>query len=600
MGKNNENENVYVERQDNTQVRRPVLLKRFQKASPAKQIESYLKIYGVPQQSTLSADTRTPDQKETNRKAGELELYRQKEEEQKQLNRQIALGIGATGAIIGSQFTPAAPYVNAALATHSGINLAEQYHEGTLGFNGETALNTLGLTPYGVKALSYITPKSSKQLSVLSEIKPNVRTRVGDVEVNTPAMTYRQGSKEMADDFLKTGVVNSDGYSNPMFAKGHLWYGIPDEKSLQQGQGISIGKVRLFKRNEEAPKTHLLVSNAPMEAANSKSGFNSIRVGQQRPFPISDKEMKYWIKEGLQDEAINYNNAYYQGTLETPTTIVIGDPVRRIPAFKGAANKENTTLYEFVPGYGYKQVTSQPNTYIWINSKNASMMSDQQWDDAYNAAINAGDYKEVKRLRDLHFQTKSNSTNIDSSGNPIHMYHGSPKTDITEFKHMGSQQGGRGTGEEGFYFTPKYSYAERYKAKHLMKDTNTDEGKIYDTYLNIQKPGYFPQDFPEASVKDFYQMSTPTRIAYEQNGYDGLHLGRMLNNIMGKRPETVVFKNSQIKSARPITYDDRGKIIPLSKRDDFTNPDIRFGWLAPLFGVSAAASLANSKTKNKQ
>jgi hypothetical protein len=65
------------------------------------------------------------------------------------------------------------------------------------------------------------------------------------------------------------------------------------------------------------------------------------------------------------------------------------------------------------------------------------------------------------------------------------MYHGSPKTDITEFKHMGSQQGGRGTGEEGFYFTPKYSYAERYKAKHLMKDTNTDEGKIYDTYLNI-------------------------------------------------------------------------------------------------------------------
>jgi hypothetical protein len=31
-------------------------------------------------------------------------------------------------------------------------------------------------------------------------------------------MTYRQGSKEMADDFLKTGVVNSEGYSNPLFA----------------------------------------------------------------------------------------------------------------------------------------------------------------------------------------------------------------------------------------------------------------------------------------------------------------------------------------------------------------------------------------------
>lgn len=599
MGKNNENENVHVERQDNTRVRRPVLQKRIQKASPAKQIESYLKIHGVPQQPVISADTRTQEQKEINRKAGELELYRQKEEEQKQLNRQIALGIGATGAIIGSQFTPAAPYVNAALAAHSAANLGAQYHEGTLGFNIETSLNTLGLTPYGVKALSYITPKSSKQLLVLPEIKPNVRTRVGDVEVDTPAMVYRQGSKEMADDFLKTGVVNSEGYSNPLFAQGYLWYGIPTKESLQ-GKVIKMGGLTLTKRNEAAPKTHLLVSTAPMEGANSKSGFDILRVGQQRPWLINDQKMKIWQNEGLLDEAQLYNKLYYERELNTPVTKVLGDRSRRIPAFKGAANKENTTLYEFVPGYGYKQVTSQPNTYIWINSKNAPMMTDQQWDDAYNAAINAGDYKEVKRLRDLHFQTKSNSTNVDVNGNPIHMYHGSPKTDITEFKHMGSQQGGRGTGEEGFYFTPKYSYAERYKAKHLMKDTNTDEGKIYDTYLNIQKPGYFPQDFPKASVKDFYQMSTPTRIAYEQNGYDGLHLGRILNNIMGKRPETVVFKNSQIKSARPITYDDRGKIIPLSKRDDFNNPDIRFGWLAPLFGVSAAASLANLKTKNKQ
>ena len=88
MEKNNENENVNVERQDNTQVRRPVLQERVQKASPAKQIESYLKIYGVPQQPIISSDTRTPEQKETNRKKGETELYRQKREEQKQAERQ--------------------------------------------------------------------------------------------------------------------------------------------------------------------------------------------------------------------------------------------------------------------------------------------------------------------------------------------------------------------------------------------------------------------------------------------------------------------------------------------------------------------------------
>lgn len=186
MDKNNENENVHIEQQDNTRVIRPSLQKRIQRASPAKQIESYLKIYGVPQLPVLSADTRTPKQKEINRKAGELELYRQKEEKQKQFNRQMALGIGATGAIIGSQFTPAAPWVNAALAAHSAANLGAQYHEGTLGFNTETALNTLGVTLPGFKYIGKWRPFLPK---------------------GTPTTVYRQGNPEMLDDYIKSGMV---------------------------------------------------------------------------------------------------------------------------------------------------------------------------------------------------------------------------------------------------------------------------------------------------------------------------------------------------------------------------------------------------------
>lgn len=186
MSKNNENENVHVERQDNTQVRRPVLQKRFQKASPAKQIESYLQIYGVPQQPVLSSDTRTPEQKEANRKAGELEIYRQKEEEQKQTNRQLALGLGTTAAVIGSQFTPAAPWVNAAIAANSGVNLAVQHQEGTLGFNTETALNTIGVTFPGFKYIGKWRPFLPK---------------------GTPTTVYRQGNPEMLDDYLKSGMV---------------------------------------------------------------------------------------------------------------------------------------------------------------------------------------------------------------------------------------------------------------------------------------------------------------------------------------------------------------------------------------------------------
>ena len=38
----------------------------------------------------------------------------------------------------------------------------------------------------------------------------------------------------------------------------------------------------------------------------------------------------------------------------------------------------------------------------------------------------------------------------------------------------------------------------------------------------------------------------------------------------------VALKPGQIKSAEPVTYDDDGKVIPLSKRFDMTNPDIRY------------------------
>ena len=50
--------------------------------------------------------------------------------------------------------------------------------------------------------------------------------------------------------------------------------------------------------------------------------------------------------------------------------------------------------------------------------------------------------------------------------------------------------------------------------------------------------------------------------------------------------DLIPLSSNQIKLANPITYDSSGKIIPISKRDNFTNPDIRYG-LIPLIGFSA-------------
>lgn len=79
------------------------------------------------------------------------------------------------------------------------------------------------------------------------------------------------------------------------------------------------------------------------------------------------------------------------------------------------------------------------------------------------------------------------------------------------------------------------------------------------------------------------------RSALEHSGYDGI-IDRTVNEKFGTKrkygkgmngvyPDTyhvIAFDSNQIKSSDPVTYDDKGKVIPLSKRFDPTNPDIRY------------------------
>ena len=166
---------------------------------------------------------------------------------------------------------------------------------------------------------------SEIEIKPFEQPQPQTRTKIGDVEINNPQLAYRQGSTQMGENFSNTGIVSTDGvgFRNPMFAQGRLWYGIPTEEMLKQGKGIQFTtssgrKFSLSKRNEEAPKTDLLVSNAEMSPANQHS------TPQQ------------WVT-----------------TVNGKTTVQNwGD--RRVPTTQ--ATSENTTRYVFEPGYGYRRV----------------------------------------------------------------------------------------------------------------------------------------------------------------------------------------------------------------------------------------------------
>lgn len=208
--------------------------------------------------------------------------------------------------------------------------------------------------------------------------KPTVRTKVGDIEIDNPSLYYRQGSKEMADDFLETGIVDTDGaYSNPMFAQGHLWYGIP--KILTNRKNTEIVTKRglkfdLGKRNEDVAKTHLLVSNpsTDMIGANHRAHAANTLIYKQRNSPISDSDLIKYEQNLGKDFVSKYQDAYYNGDLEDRMATIVTYPggSRRIPAIKGAANKSNTQLYEYNPNYGYRLIQNNSKTYNFNQNYN--------------------------------------------------------------------------------------------------------------------------------------------------------------------------------------------------------------------------------------
>lgn len=68
--------------------------------------------------------------------------------------------------------------------------------------------------------------------------------------------------------------------------------------------------------------------------------------------------------------------------------------------------------------------------------------------------------------------------------------------------------------------------------------------------------------------------------------------------------DVIMFRNGNtVKYKKAITKDDKGRIIPLSKRDNFNNYDFRYSWMLPTIGlgVYSASKINNINNKtNKQ
>jgi hypothetical protein len=97
--------------------------------------------------------------------------------------------------------------------------------------------------------------------------------------------------------------------------------------------------------------------------------------------------------------------------------------------------------------------------------------------------------------------------------------------------------------------------------------------KIADDWIESKKEY-------ETSLRSEMRRILNDYFIVNNSGYDGIELADDGHRyIDGKREDVhtfIVFKNTQIKSADPVTYDDSGNVIPLSERFKEDNPDIRY------------------------
>ena len=95
-------------------------------------------------------------------------------------------------------------------------------------------------------------------------------------------------------------------------------------------------------------------------------------------------------------------------------------------------------------------------------------------------------------------------------------------------------------------------------------------------------------NFDSAIIKDIgdWGGNAETKLMFDADG--NVNTGTVFES----------FKPSQLKYSQPFTLDDNGKLIPLSKRADFTNPDMRYS-LLPIGLTIGGATYLNQKNKNK-
>ena len=444
------------------------------------------------------------------------------------------------------------------------------------------AFNNAADASFGFNNRFVATPASSLGY----EIKPNIRTKIGDVEINNPNLMYHTDLGDGLGQFNHIGASIENGNLIPGLARiqgqeAYTWWNL--------GKPYSDPKVRLI--------------------TTSKYNPDLIHV-RSADYPIGQ-----W--PGKNGKSFVLNTEY---VAEKPIDVA-----------------ESTYLYD--PSYGYRKTTPTTNsakTSLKFYEKPSKLTYEEwtpeQWTAAQDAAIARGDMAEAQRLKDLHFKIKTVDNKIYK---PEGWHQTNTNFNIFDLKKTNNKN------RDAFAITGVYTkntdadilgtqypiqmHVNRYTKNPLVINTKTDlldiipglknstqelenivntKRNLIDILKERSDPNTtairkieinkqihaFNKDYEQKILKAINNNKTIIDKYLKDNNYDAVlinkdYSGDGLYNFGNYTDTEILLSPNQIKSADAVTYDDNGIRIPLGERDNFNINDKRYG-LAPLgFGI---------------
>lgn len=405
------------------------------------------------------------------------------------------------------------------------------------------------------KELAELFSRYSLESLPVSDVEQLVKDRLlnmSENELNDAYEVYRNDSPDYLDYADETDSPNDRDY---LEIRGFLLDGVSEEEAKREYIQDSIeSKIEggYFSDMEEVEEE---LSSIGIEFGNNEQVFLNIES------PLVDEvERDYFHNgEGVSPMTPVLQNAKRMGRDGVVFTGIVES------GQKGAANQ----YVAFEPNQ-IKSATDNVGTFD-VGQEDIRYRDSGQMDAEYMSAIESGDMRKAGRMVEAAFRKAFPGSKVKNV-----VYHGvAVSEDGRQFPYNSIRDG---------HFTDDEGFAEYYAGA---------DGYVYKVFLDIESP--LKQDF-RGQNSDFARdaegndVSTRTfaRRARESNGkYDGAIISNVdeygngivddgTGNYEGTVTDYIPVRPEQVYSAEPVVYDDNGQVIPLSRRFENGNPDIRY------------------------